>query len=63
MKTFYKVTTTFDDKGRVRAFVSTVRASQKPENTFHESRRCDVYEDYFDTKKAAQAFADDAKYA
>ena len=63
MKTWYRVTTTFDNRGRVKAFVDSVKASAKPEGTFHSGRRFDTYEDYFNTETEARTFAEEAKNA
>lgn len=63
MTTFYRVTTTFDNKGKVKAFVDSVRASEKPEGTFFDNGRFDVYEDYFTTEAEARQFAKEAKNA
>ena len=63
MKTYYRVTSTFDNKGRTRAFVEMVRASNKPEGTFFSNNRFDVYEDYFESEEEARQFAAEAKNA
>lgn len=63
MKTFYRVTSTFDDRGRARSHIDTVRASRKPDSTFFNGPRFDVYEDYFDTEEEAKEFHSETKYA
>lgn len=63
MKTFYRVVSTFYDNGRTHAFVETVRASQKPENTFTNGPRCDIYEDYFTSEEEARKYAEGTKNA
>lgn len=64
MKTWYCVTSSFDDKGRVTAAVTaTQEAESKPENTFTSTARKDIYCDWFGTLKEAQDFVKEAKKA
>ena len=63
LKPFYRVTTTFDDKGICRSFVETVSADSKPANTFVSTNRFDIYEDYFDIEEEAVKFAREAEQA
>ena len=64
MKTYYSVTTSFDNNGRVTAGVTaTKEASSKPESTFTSTARKDIYNDWFDSMKEAKAFVEEAKLA
>lgn len=64
MKTWYCVTTSFDDAGRVTAGITaTQQATEKPESTFTSTRRKDIYCDWFDSLRKAQAFVAEAKLA
>lgn len=62
MKTYYCVTTTFDDKGRVTAAKTGITESdKKPENTYSSTRRKDIYNDWFDCIEAASRWIEEAK--
>ena len=64
MKTWYCVTSSFDDKGRVTAGVTATQDSEnKPESSFTSTARKDVYNEWFDSLKEAQAFVEEAKLA
>lgn len=63
MKTFYCVITTFDDKGRVSAALTSARAEIKPENTRSSNARRDVYEDWYSSRRSANNFLETAKRA
>lgn len=64
MKTFYCVTSSFDDYGRVTANITaTVEAESKPESTYKSTRRKDIYSDWFDTLDEANAFVEEARNA
>lgn len=57
MKKFYVVCTSFFDDGRVVSnIVDTVTASEKPEQGFKSTRRCDIYVDYFESAEEAREF-------
>lgn len=57
MKTYYVVCTSFYDSGRVISnIVNTVTASEKPEQGFKSTRRCDIYVDYFETVEEAREY-------
>lgn len=54
MKTWYCVTSTFDDKGRVTAAVTgTKEAGECPESTFTSTSRRDIYNDWFGSMEEA----------
>ena len=63
LKEYWSVTTTFDDKGKVKAMVGSTLATQKPQNKREELKSCDRYIDWFDTEREARAYAADAKKA
>lgn len=57
MKTYYVVCTSFYDTGKIVSnIVDTVTASEKPEQGFKSTRRCDIYVDYFETVEEAQEY-------
>ena len=55
--TYWAVTTAFYDNGRVTAnIVTSIEADQKPQAGYRETRKCDIYTDWFDTREGAEAF-------
>lgn len=64
MKTYWCVTTSVDDRGRVVANITnTIEAVSKPENSSTSTKRRDIYNDWFESEEEAQAFVDEAKRA
>lgn len=64
MKTYWCVTTSVDDRGRVVANITnTIEAVSKPENSSTITKRRDIYNDWFESEEEAQAFVDEAKRA
>lgn len=64
MKTFWCVTTTVYDSGRVAANItSTVEAVSKPENDFKSTKRKDIYHDWFESQEDAENFVKEAEEA
>lgn len=64
MKIWYCATSSFDDKDRVTASVTaTLAAESKPESTFADTTRKDIYFDWFGSLKEAQDFVKKAKEA
>jgi hypothetical protein len=64
MKTYYAVTTTVYDSGRVIvAITDTVDADAKPETRRAETRSRDIYTDYFESLREARQFVKEAKRA
>lgn len=64
MKTYYCVTTSVDDKGKVLAAItSVIEAERKPESNFQSLSRKDVYNDWFDDPEEAKKFVEEAKRA
>ena len=62
MKTYYKVLTEVYDNGRAYIRLDGIgRAITKPADICIEGEKKDVYEDWFDTEKAARAFIVDCK--
>ena len=64
MKTWYCVTSSFDDRGKAAAAITaTVEAEEKPDNSHSSTSRKDIYNDWFDSYEEAQQFAEDARCA
>lgn len=56
-KTFYCVASAVYDDGRcVAGIVDSVKAEEKPENTFKHGKRADLYNDWFHGKREAMKF-------
>lgn len=57
MKKIYEVTSSFYNNGRaIAALTNVVEASEQPKSIMKSLKRCDVYIDYFKTKKEADDF-------
>ncbi len=64
MKTWYCVTSSFDDRGRVTAGITdAVQADEKPESGFTSTNRKDIYTDWFGTEEEARKFVKEARLA
>lgn len=64
MKKYYAVCTSCYNSGRIIAnLVDTIEAEEKPENTYKETRRCDVYVDWFESYDEAIKFIKECKAA
>ncbi|WP_320973317.1 hypothetical protein [Enterocloster bolteae] len=64
MKTYWCVTTSIDDRGRVVSNITnTVEAVIKPENSSTSTSRRDIYNDWFESREEAQAFVEEAQKA
>lgn len=64
LKTYYCVTTSVDDRGTVRAAITSVaEAVCKPENSFKSLKRKDIYHDWFDDPEEAKKFVEEARTA
>lgn len=64
MNTYYCVTSSFYDDGRViAAITSTIQAEQQPQDERHHGRLSDIYTDWFPTLEQAQAYVNEAKEA
>lgn len=64
MKTYYQVISSFDDNGTVAAaIVGTIQAAEIPESNYISTRYFDIYSDWFESAKEAQAFISAAEEA
>ena len=64
MKTFWCVTTSYDDRGRVISNITnTVQAAEKPKDTYVITRRRDIYNDWFESREAAEEHVKEARTA
>lgn len=64
MKTYYCVTTSVNDKGKVLAAITDViEAACKPENSSQSLKRKDIYRDWFEDPEEAKRFVEEAKTA
>lgn len=62
MKKFYEVTSSFYDDGRISvAITNVVEAETCPENSYADTKRCDVYVDYFASRKEAEQWVRDVR--
>lgn len=61
MKAYWCVTTSVNDRGKVIAHItSSILSNTKPESTFVQTRRRDIYTDWFEDKAEAERFAKEA---
>ena len=64
MKIYYCVTSSVDDRGRMTAAVTeSMEAEQMPKNTCTSTQRKDIYKDWFESRKEAEDFVDEARSA
>ena len=64
MKTYWCVTTSVYDDGRViAAITNSIQAVRAPKNESKSLRRKDIYHDWFSSKEEAEQFVEDAKNA
>ena len=64
MKTYWCVTTSVDNRGRVVANITnTVEAVCKPENSFKSLKHKDIYTDWFESREEAEKLVEGAKTA
>ena len=64
MKTFWCVTTSVDDRGVVKAAItSTVEAVCQPESSSKSTSRKDIYNDWFDSREEAEKYVEEAERA
>ncbi len=55
MKTYYAVTSSFDDHGRTTAaLTSVIEAESKPDDSFRSTARKDIYVDWYETREEAE---------
>lgn len=63
-KMWYCVTSSFDDKGKVTAAItSTCEAAVQPEGGFTSTKRKDIYHDWYGSKEEADRAIKEAKEA
>ena len=64
MKTWYCVTSSFDNRGRVTANITATKEAETcPKSTYTSTSRKDIYNDWFESLDEAQAFAAQSKCA
>lgn len=64
MKKYYAVCASYYDDGKVIAnLVDEIEAAEKPEDTYKETRRCDVYVNWFESQKEAMSFIEECRMA
>ena len=64
MKKYYALCTSCYDNGRITAnLVDTIETEEKPENTYKETKRCDIYVDWFKSYDEAMEFIKESKLA
>ena len=62
MKTYYCVTSSFDDRGRATANITDIiKAEKKPESTYTSTGRKDIYNDWFEGEKEAQEYVEQTR--
>lgn len=62
--TYYCVTTSINDHGKVHAMItSSIEADKMPDGTFISTRFKDVYTDWFDSFEEAKDFVRQSKNA
>lgn len=64
MKTYWCVTTSIDDRGRVVSNITnTIEAVCKPENSSMSTKRKDIYNDWFESREEAKKWVEEARQA
>lgn len=64
MKTYYCVTSTWNNRGTGTAMITqSIKADKKPQNTYTSTLKRDIYNDWFGSKKEAEQFIRDSKNA
>ena len=64
MKKYYAVCSSYYNNGKVIAnLVDTIEAEEKPADTYKETRRCDIYVNWFSSHKEAIDFIEECKKA
>ena len=64
MKTWYCVTSSFDDRGRaIAAITATKEAEECPESTYTNTSRKDIYNDWFGSEEEAKKWVEQARCA
>lgn len=60
MKMYYGVKSQFFDDGSVNAVLITQESNKKPKNSYQNSSLCDIYIDWFRTRKEAIEWKNEA---
>lgn len=64
IKTWYCVTSTYDDRGRIAANITdTVEAEEKPKDTCVSTSRKDIYNNWFASPEEATAYVEQCRRA
>lgn len=64
MKTYYCVTSSVDNRGRMTAAVTeSIKAERMPESSCMSTSRKDIYKDWFASREEADEFVDEARSA
>lgn len=64
MKKYYAVCNSYYNNGKVVAnLVDVIEAEEKPEDTYKETKRCDVYVNWFESYDEAMNFIKECKVA
>lgn len=64
VKKYYAVCNSYYDNGKVIAnLVDTIEAEEKPQDTYKETKRCDVYVNWFESYEEAMEFIKECKMA
>lgn len=64
MKTYWCVTTSIDDRGRVVSNITnTIEAVCKPEDSSMSTKREDIYNDWFESREEAEKWVEEARQA
>lgn len=64
MKTYYAVCSSYCDNGKITAnLVDSIDAKEKPEDTCTETKRCDIYVNWFESYEDAMNFIKECKTA
>lgn len=64
MKKYYAVCNSYYNNGKVIAnLVDVIEAEEKPEDTYKETKRCDIYVNWFESYDEAMNFIKECKMA
>lgn len=64
MKKYYAVCNSYYNNGKVVAnLIDTIESEEKPQDTYKETKRCDVYVNWFESYEEAINFVKECKMA
>lgn len=64
MKKYYAVCDSFYDSGKIVSnLVDTIEAEEKPEDSYKQTKRCDIYVEWFDTYEKAMQHIEECRLA